>query len=1377
MSLLEEVCIQGIRSFGPENPQRIKFSTPVTLILGPNGTGKTICTYRIQTIIECLRYAVTGELPPGSKTGASFIHDPKLAHSAEVKAKVALKLRDVKNCPLVVARSLVATQRGTAKQPSLKTLDGTIKRLSPTGDVVSHSYRCGEIDREVTFTSLLKKMRAYNALGACKAVFDNVIFCHQEESNWPLHEAKAVKERFDDLFASSRYVKALDAIRKRQMRKFIETKCQRIDTKRALDEQKQILSKVDEELDPVNTQLTLYRKKYKELVQYQADARACAVEKTRLEAILRDLTEQITSEFEGTDEELKDAIEQADERLDEKHLSFAAAERDLRQLQTSIHTNEKNRSDLIVQRTQLDIEVKRQEEALKRRNEILGELCVKFNIHEVTKKLSNTDNMADADVETVRKYLEAALQRAESQMETTKLSVESDSRRAQKVIDEARSALVRVEQSIASQESALADNVKEMAEVELKLRQAKSAGGELERINNKLAKAVETRELLESSRDEAQIRKSIEGTQAELSSCESQITNLDNQIVEAQKSAMANHERSMLESSKKAAIETAKKLRNRNLDLLEQIFTGEPIPPVRVDGSQTSNSLTKAFNKRFDELARSSKATQQNLNMLHRDLSKMETVMSFQRCFWAATILGSRDLISLGVCFPRKQLHEKEDTLRVMEERLISACGSVDLEHKLDNLMSRKKQLERDCEIEEGGLHLWKKFRDRLVNESVCPLCHRGFENEQDHQDLEEEIEKRIATMPRDLDTKRKELQEMIIQYETFIQLKPEINKFAKLRGTELPELKAEVQTTQSSLEKLQNEIANETSKLEVIQADESVARSLQGDMAVIEKTEKEIANLNRSLTSLTPVDENTTLRPVAELQEERDSLRAKCNLLSTAINDYRKKLDQDLAKRQKATDEENELRSALLKLEKEFQAVTSLNTELERLTSVGTRITGKLEDLSGQLPICKAALLTAENDKQRVTKEGSDKVAIASAEWQEWRDRSRQVKEACDTAVLKVDDAESPRDHLKRVTAELAELDATTEALKSAVVTTSKRVEDLRTEIANHKVVQRELGDCVRLRETRGHLSLLNERVQDIQRQIDVCQSGISESVDLEDHINNLSNEEERLRSQKQAINDKVMQLQTELQMLERSLAEKYADAEAEYIKKMYELRTTEMVATDLQRYYKALDGAIIAYHAEKMNEVNQIIRELWRTTYRGNDIDHIKICSEEESPTTNANASSTRRTYKYRVVMVKADSSTVMTGGGKQARLASTETQLDMRGRCSAGQKVLASLVIRLALAEVFCLQCGVLALDEPTTNLDRENIESLAYALTEIIKTRSSQRNFQLIIITHDEDFIELLGRAGCAGHLQRLVRNLEGLSEVQKVRMEDQFLEVT
>ena len=63
--------------------------------------------------------------------------------------------------------------------------------------------------------------------------------------------------------------------------------------------------------------------------------------------------------------------------------------------------------------------------------------------------------------------------------------------------------------------------------------------------------------------------------------------------------------------------------------------------------------------------------------------------------------------------------------------------------------------------------------------------------------------------------------------------------------------------------------------------------------------------------------------------------------------------------------------------------------------------------------------------------------------------------------------------------------------------------------------------------------------------------------------------------------------------------------------------------------------------------------------------------------------------------------------------------DTALDMRGRCSAGQKVLASIIIRLALAETFCVNCGLLALDEPTTNLDKDNIEGLAQALADIVE----------------------------------------------------------
>jgi len=58
-----------------------------------------------------------------------------------------------------------------------------------------------------------------------------------------------------------------------------------------------------------------------------------------------------------------------------------------------------------------------------------------------------------------------------------------------------------------------------------------------------------------------------------------------------------------------------------------------------------------------------------------------------------------------------------------------------------------------------------------------------------------------------------------------------------------------------------------------------------------------------------------------------------------------------------------------------------------------------------------------------------------------------------------------------------------------------------------------------------------------------------------------------------------------------------------------------------------------------------------------------------------------------------------------------------LDFDGKFfDVGQKVIASLIIRLALAETFCVRTNILALDEPTTNLDDANIHSLANALVQ-------------------------------------------------------------
>lgn len=46
-------------------------------------------------------------------------------------------------------------------------------------------------------------------LGVSKSVLENVIFCHQEDSYWPLAEPSALKKKFDDIFEATRCVRSI----------------------------------------------------------------------------------------------------------------------------------------------------------------------------------------------------------------------------------------------------------------------------------------------------------------------------------------------------------------------------------------------------------------------------------------------------------------------------------------------------------------------------------------------------------------------------------------------------------------------------------------------------------------------------------------------------------------------------------------------------------------------------------------------------------------------------------------------------------------------------------------------------------------------------------------------------------------------------------------------------------------------------------------------------------------------------------------------------------------------------------------------------------------------------------------------------------------
>lgn len=182
MPLLEKLMIKGIRSFSPNENNVLEFHTPLTLIVGANGTGKT-------TIIECLKYITTGDLPPNARGGA-FIYDPKIAKEIDVKAEVRLRFKNGRNESIECVRSMQSSIRKSKVEQ--KTLECSLSK-EVNGREVQITSKMVDVDRDMSLH-----------LGLYPSILENVVFCHQDESTWPIGDPTVIKKKLDDIFNSTK---------------------------------------------------------------------------------------------------------------------------------------------------------------------------------------------------------------------------------------------------------------------------------------------------------------------------------------------------------------------------------------------------------------------------------------------------------------------------------------------------------------------------------------------------------------------------------------------------------------------------------------------------------------------------------------------------------------------------------------------------------------------------------------------------------------------------------------------------------------------------------------------------------------------------------------------------------------------------------------------------------------------------------------------------------------------------------------------------------------------------------------------------------------------------------------------------------------------
>jgi DNA repair protein RAD50 len=122
-----------------------------------------------------------------------------MTDATEVKACIKLRFQNRSNRICVAVRSLQVTRKRTKLE--YKALEGVLRTTDENGENVSISMKCSDMDRLIP-----------ENLGVSPAIIENVIFVHQEDSNWPMQEGMVLKKRFDDVFESTRYTKALEAL-------------------------------------------------------------------------------------------------------------------------------------------------------------------------------------------------------------------------------------------------------------------------------------------------------------------------------------------------------------------------------------------------------------------------------------------------------------------------------------------------------------------------------------------------------------------------------------------------------------------------------------------------------------------------------------------------------------------------------------------------------------------------------------------------------------------------------------------------------------------------------------------------------------------------------------------------------------------------------------------------------------------------------------------------------------------------------------------------------------------------------------------------------------------------------------------------------------
>ncbi|KAH9947593.1 P-loop containing nucleoside triphosphate hydrolase protein [Amylocystis lapponica] len=1329
MASLNKLAIRGIRSFDDKSVAVIEFFNPVTVIVGHNGSGKT-------TIIECLKYATTGDQPANTRGGA-FIHDPKMANEKEVRAQVKLRFDAANGNRMLVVRNVSVTMKRTGTM-TMKTLETILAKADEHAESKGKrgviSTKCAELDVEIP-----------HLLGVSKAVLENVIFCHQEDSYWPLSEPAALKKKFDDIFEATKYTKALDSIKSLRKDRMAELKAEkeRLDSlyreKNHSDKLKERVSDLtntivakEREHDELKEQYeklvkanatfyesaTKFRETYNQILHLEENKARYQKDLDNARENLQELEGSELTIVAGTDQELADRLKNFDEHIMQQKRTRREKLAKQQDVEDDLAAMRKAHVELNSEQGRLEAEAKAQEGRITDREALIRDISAKQQI----KGYDHSPLEREKVLDFITKLSELKRRR---NLETDRLQEDSKTRN-----DEYNAKLRHMHtqlEAFKQQKSNLRDRI---VTLQTSVSQAEAEAEEAQTLVSQLR-------TLQSDIEEKQRR--IESTKAEMRTAnfEGRLAekNTKGRSMELQRDELTGEIRTLsLQSDARAKLNLKRtELRSKSSEVKNTIELHNDKFRKLVGVDARPDTMERELDRVTIEKEREHSELESESTVANKNLQMTETMLSNLK----------------------SQVMAKHEEIKSLDKQLRDGLGpeessvqdAVDTANKEINIRTE------DLGKLAGTHDLYQRLLNIGKSKKCCPLCTRDMNN-QEMDVYEKSVKEHIK---RSTPQTVKEIQEELKDWEKELRNLQDLGKFAASReniNLEIPALEKQIKEHEASYSAVTEKAEEALKKLNEMKRQLREISALRQHAALVTRTQKDIERLQREIGVLES-DLSTTgsTKNTEDVQTELDAL-------STEIRANEREKQAVMTERDRVANSlrgyENDLNAMLLReseLKSEIRDKTALEKRAEDMKKEITASTTlvkvrhdchiwkqsltfiSMKDLDVKIAEAQGPIERLEQEYQTVQRELNAKIAQAQQTSQELNISTDKLDNMNKVVERYVRDKRGRllkecNDKIEEYEAEIAKLATQLEETRNAVHSIDKEINESGASVAN-------------LRE--------NLRVRNLIQEIDATQREI-DSHDLEENARHrrLFDDQYKVEKERETklqgdfahIGGELSSLRSQLKTLQVDQRE-FKDVAKKYRDQLIKVKMSDMANNDLEKYAKALDNAIMKYHSLKMEEVNDTMRHLWNKTYQGTDIDGIKISSDSEG-------GATKRSYNYRVVMTK------------------DQVEMDMRGRCSAGQKMLASIIIRLALADSFGQNCGILALDEPTNALDTENIDALAASLVDIINERKNHANFQLIIITHDENFLGKLGQSNVMEHYWRVVRNSKQKSVIERHR---------